>query len=62
MNADMKWLDNPEVFKVNQLINWFHTDTPFDKYIISLWKTRKSVRFFWKIRHFFTDIPERRIL
>ena len=25
MNADMKWLDNPEVFKVNQLAP--HSDT-----------------------------------
>ena len=23
MNADMKWLDNPEVFKVNQLFGLF---------------------------------------
>lgn len=26
MNADMKWLDNPEVFKVNQLAP--HSDHP----------------------------------
>ena len=34
MNADMKWLDNPEVFRVNQLEA--HSDQ-VEEYIGKLW-------------------------
>ena len=36
MNADMKWLDNPEVFRVNQLDA--HSD---HCYYMQIWKNQK---------------------
>ena len=39
MNADMKWLDNPEVFRVNQLEA--HSDHTYYMKAMKHWKRRK---------------------
>ena len=38
MNADMKWLDNPEVFRVT---SWTHIVTIVTIWIIQIWKNQK---------------------
>ena len=41
MNADMKWLDNPEVFKVNQLE--LHSDHCYYLDYSDMKKEKKSI-------------------